>query len=385
MKGPGGNCTKAAALLVLLATASTRSAAQVNPKYQMWKIPSLLRGANVVVTQTQRPTSETFTSLRAQGANFVQVVAEGIQQTEPPYTDDTAATRRLATAVRDAGNAGLHVVISMLTGPGLVSVAVEAQQPGLQSKLWVVPAARTAFVQMWRRLALQFRADAKIIGYNLIAEPLPEAAIPELSTTCCASRSDSALRRHGLDWPAFADTLVETIRQVDRLTPILVDATGFSVPQYFSIMRPVRGRYIVYDVHQYQPELYTMQGLNGDYPVNLTFPGGQFRYWRDANTVHALDLDFLRSVFAPVLDFQRRAGGAPVVVGEFGVNRQAPGAAAFIAAETSLFTSYGWPGAMWSWGCCGYMEVAAADSATTDSTRRAIFSAYGTYWRGSHR
>ena len=149
---------------------------------------------------------------------------------------------------------------------------------------------------------------------------------------------------------------------------------------FFASMRPVTGSYIVYDVHQYEPHSYTHQGTSANYPVGLAWPGARFRYWRD-NRDHVLDTSFLRSVLAPVVAFQHRAGDAPVFVGEFGVNRQAPGAADFINSETAIFRELGWHGAMWIWGCCGRMEVTAADSASADPQTRAILEAYQEYWR----
>jgi hypothetical protein len=352
-----------------------------NPKYEVWLRPAFLRGANVVVgaSANQWPMSEDFTSLHAAGADMVQLSTVGIQRQDPPFAYDSAAAARLWRAVGDAETAGLYVVIAVRTGPGLTDVAIEAQEPGLQSRLWVDPAARHAFGAMWQRIARRFAGDSLVVGYNLIVEPLPEAAVPGLSTWSAAI-SDTAVRHRGIDWPAFADSMIQSIRQVDSVTPVVVGASGFAAPPYFATMRPVHDRYVVYDVHQYEPQSYSMQGTSRNYPTGLAWPGGRFNNWRD-RAYHVLDTDWLRSVLLPVREFQRKAGQPPIFVGEFGVNRQAPGAADFITAETALFDSLGWHGAMWLWGCCGYMEVTAADSVGSDSPLTFILGAYQRYWK----
>ena len=346
----------------------------------LWTQPAELRGANVTVTTKQRPTYADFVSLKEAGANLVVLSAQGIQRNVPPFGDDATAALNLANAVERAGRAGLWVVVAMRTGPGLEDIAVEAQTPGLQSKLWVDGTARHAFVQMWLRIAGAFGEDSHVIGYDLIVEPLPEAAIEGLNT-CCASISDTALAHRGIDWPAIADTIAIAIRQVDTLTPVIVGATGFALPPFFANLRPIHDRYVVYDVHQYEPHAFTQQG-NPGIPTGLAWPGGRFSYWRD-RTENTLNEAWLRRVLAPVVAFQGRAGGAPIVVGEFGVNRQAPGAPSFIASETVLFDSLGWHGAMWIWTCCGSLAVSASDSLAADPERRLIFKSYRDYWRRS--
>jgi hypothetical protein len=368
---------------LLAGTAQPKAQAR-NPKYALWLRHAYLRGANVAVVARQpSPKPADFSSLRAAGANMAVLSADGVQRRDPPFTYDSTADARLRAAVRDARQAGLYVVIAVRAGPGLTDVAIEAQEPGLQSRFWVDSDARHAFGEMWQRIAREYATDSLVVGYDLIVEPLPEATVPGLSTWNAAI-ADTAVRHRGIDWPAFADTLIQTIRQVDSLTPILVGATGFTAPPYFATMRPVHGAYLVYDVHQYEPQNYTMQGTSRSYPTGMSWPGGTFTYWRDRAS-HTFDRGWLLSVLLTVRDFQLRAGDPPVLVGEFGVNRQAPGAAAFIRAETALFDSLRWHGAMWLWGCCGYMQVSSADSISADPASRAILTAYREYWRRSSR
>src|SRR5438128_1993791 len=82
-------------------------------------------------------TYEDLLALRAVGANLVVLSASGIQRMAPPFEDDASAALSLANAVQRAERAGLWVVIAIRTGPGLEDVAVEAQTPGLQSRLWI--------------------------------------------------------------------------------------------------------------------------------------------------------------------------------------------------------------------------------------------------------
>jgi len=235
---------------------------------------------------------------------------------------------------------------------------------------------------MWQRIAGAFGQDPQVIGYDLIVEPFPEAAVEGLNT-CCASISDTALARRGIDWPSIADSLAGVIRLSDTLTPVIVGATAFAVPQFYAKLRPLHDRYVIYDVHQYEPQVYTHQG-NPTLPTGLAWPGGRFTYWRD-RTDNSLSEAWLRRVLAPVVEFQRRAGGSPILVGEFGVNRQAPGAAEFIASETALFDSLGWHGAMWIWTCCGNMAVSSSDTLAADPQRRLISKSYRDYWHRRSR
>ena len=135
---------------------------------------------------------------------------------------------------------------------------------------------------------------------------------------------------------------VQQIRTVDAKIPILLENFAYSTPELFPPY-VIRGSYLVYSTHNYQPVQYTKAPVEN----TVTYPGV---YW-DITTLSQVRFDsaFIRgTVLKRVRDFQDSAG-VPVFLGEFGMLLPQTGSANYINDVLSACKDYGWGYALWTW------------------------------------
>ena len=171
------------------------------------------------------------------------------------------------------------------------------------------------FVAKWRRIAERFRGNADIIyGYDLCNEPVQNnEALPEC------------------DWWSLQRRAAEAIREVDPVTPVIIESNAWDTPGTYGAMSPVALPNIIYEVHVYNPIEYTHQGVHRKADAPLPYP----------NPGKGWDKERLRRVLAPVRSFQERHG-AKIYVGEFSAAAWAPGAENYLRDCIALFAEYGW-------------------------------------------
>ena len=169
------------------------------------------------------------------------------------------------------------------------------------------------FVDKWAQIAARFLGNADAIyGYDLCNEPVQQSeALPQC------------------DWWSLQRRAAEAIRAVDPETPVIVESNNWDVPQTWSAMSPVALPNVIYEVHVYNPTLYTHQGVFRPVDAPVAYPGP------------GLDKDFLRRIIAPVRAFAERHG-AKIYVGEFSAAAWAPGAENYLRDCIALFVECGW-------------------------------------------
>jgi hypothetical protein len=301
-------------------------------EWSLWNGATQLRGAN---TWQRRPnpladtvfplyTQEDLKKLAAWGANYVNLsipgpVAEDISGGEYPW--DARVWANLDSMVTRADSAGLFVVVSFRTGPGRSEYIFDDEEEPAITHLWERRTAQDAWVRMWGETASRLKDRRAVVGYDLMVEPLLESENP---------RGSYAPE----DWYRLANRLVDTIRKVDAVTPILVSVApgGYasSVQGLDTTLLKPNTRRIVFTVHQYEPWRYTNQPVDTPRPFDRTTRRqldavyGQLKRWRDSVNVS-------------------------LAVNEFGVLRWAVGADAFIPEQMRLIESVPANHALWVW------------------------------------
>ncbi len=106
-----------------------------------------------------------------------------------------------------------------------------------------------------------------------------------------------------MDWNAFAAEMTAAIQQVDPRT--------------------------IYSLHAYDPDVYTHQEEG---VTDIRYPD----MVEDYGEIITFDRSWLEENYQRVHDFSRQYG-VPIYVGEFGVIRWVPDAAAFLQDQTGLF------------------------------------------------
>jgi guanyl-specific ribonuclease Sa len=168
-----------------------------------------------------------------------------------------------------------------------------------------------AFVECWRRIARRFRGRRMVYGYDLINEP---------------QQTDRAV----CDYWNTQRRAAEAVREIDPDVTIVMESNGWDSPGTYSYLSPLAMDNVIYQVHMYEPFVYTHQGVNRGF-ARAVYPD-EAKGW---------NRDYLRRRLGPVLEFQRRHG-ARIYVGEFSAAAWAPGAERYLADLISIFNEYGW-------------------------------------------
>ena len=314
-------------------------------KFALWTSKSL-HGANII--QGRNPNGgpngigdgeyaqSDFDQLRQAGANYVQLSHAGTFAETAPYSIDSVVEATLDMNIQRAMTAGLYVVIAFRSGPGRNENTITNRDGTLNEQIWTVTAARTAWVEMLRHTAERYQANPAVVGYSIMVEP-------------------NAYARHGFPDPAdfyarFAGTLQDVnglyslataaIREVDAITPILLEPEGYGNINWLSYLSLTGDSRTVYTPHDYTPFDYTHEAVkNSTYPGNYDLSG-------DGNLT-LVDKSYLTNFLAAVSQFSQ-LHSVPVALTEFGVHRTASNAATYLSDRIAIQNEIGsW--AVWAW------------------------------------
>ncbi|MEN4128688.1 cellulase family glycosylhydrolase [Serratia marcescens] len=229
----------------------------------------------------------------------------------------------LKTALKNAHAAGLKVVIAPLTLPGMRWS--QNNKGRFDDRLWQNEDYWQQSANFWRDLARELKDVPGIAAYNLINEPAPEkkSALAENS-----SQDDEVkwYRNHQgtpRDLPAFYHRLIKAIREVDPLTPIMVDSGWYASAGGFNYWPgALNDSRVLYSFHMYEPYAAT-SGPNLTREKPYQYPGivpfGKKREMWDAQRV----AKHLQQPF--IWAQQHNIPKNRMVAGEFGCIRMLPG------------------------------------------------------------
>ncbi len=330
-------------------------------KWSLWTNGTQLRGANLW-QRVRVPdldgdllgeghvgppyTQADFDQLAALGANLVVLSHPGLFTELPPYRLDPGVQANLDEMLTMAERAGLFVVLSFRTGPGRSDFTFYRDGAGvwfppelLVESVWTDAEAQNAWAEMWGYTAERYRGHPALVGYSLMCEPNADEVMLDLYDP-----ADFYPRYAGTlyDWNQLYPRLIAAIRAADSDTPILVGGMGWSSVPWLPFVELPQGERILYEVHQYAPFQYTHQSPEDHRP----YPGEFDITWDDQPD--RFDRAWLESFLTPLEDF-RRMRQRPLAVTEFGVQRWAPNAAAFLRDEIDFFEARGFNYAIWLW------------------------------------
>ncbi|MBR4612192.1 MAG: cellulase family glycosylhydrolase [Kiritimatiellae bacterium] len=215
----------------------------------------------------------------------------------------------LEDVLRWAGERGMKICVDLHVQPG------GSDSSGGQA-LFRDERYATAFVDTWRRIAKRCAPIVQtmgpvIYGYDLINEPLQNGRAP-------------------IDYWTIQRRAAEAVREIDPVTPIIVEANHWALPDAFSYLSPLAMDNVIYQVHVYEPHEFSHQGVGGR-PIGPKWPDPEKGWTRD----------YLRDRLRPVREFEARHG-AKIYVGEFSAATWAEGAENYLRDCIGLFEEYGW-------------------------------------------
>ena len=333
--------------------------APVLDKFSLWTGGTQLRGANtwqrIVVPKYDGGeflgdeylgppyTQADFDALAELGANYVNLSHPGVYTERPPYVLDEKIVANLDKMIEMATQADMFVVITFRTGPGRNDFTFYRdddwfEKEDLIENLWGDVEAQEAWVEMWRYTAERYRDNPVVVGYDLVCEPNANEILDEWD-------QDIFFETYGgtvYDWNRWYPNLVEAIREVDKETPILVAAEGYSALDWLPYLELADAEKIVYTFHQYEPALYTHQEPNDGF----SYPSELYINWSEDEIT--FDRAWLAHYLSIASDFSD-GHGVPVAVNEYGVARWSEGADKFMRDQMGIFEEIGLNYSFWVW------------------------------------
>jgi len=246
-----------------------------------------------------------------------------------------ADIQKLIEVLHWAGKYNIKIVLSPLSLPG----SRYRQQNGnkYDDKLWQSSDYHDRAIQFWKDLAGRLKDEQAIAGYNIINEPAPELTTGMKEHGGDAAYYSEWYARHkgtARDLPDFYQRIINSIREVDSITPIILDAGWYGQPMSFSYWPEMAGSNILYSIHMYEPYSYTnrknfVDGNKYSYPGKIPF-GGETKEW---------DILALESYLRPFFDWAESndIDKSKLVIGEFGCYRRNSGCDHYLTDLVKLF------------------------------------------------
>jgi endoglucanase len=170
---------------------------------------------------------------------------------------------------------GMKAVLDLQVGPG-----TDNSELGSNRMSWDIK-DQDLLIEVWRKMAAHYKGNPDIYAYDVLNEPREDDFV--------------YVPGGGVEWQLLLERAIKAIREIDSDTPILVEATCWSNPNGFQLLKPINGRNLIYSPHFYSPHSYTHQLIYN--PAVSAYPrkiGGE--YW---------DKERLRKELEPVVEFQR--------------------------------------------------------------------------------
>lgn len=278
------------------------------------------------------PDQAYFEALKGYGATWVRLSYDKWQPERRDFLIGNADAYKglmpadlaqLKATLDNAHAAGLKVVIAPLSLPGMRWS--QNNQGTFDDRLWQDKAYWAQAAEFWRDLALALKGHPAVAAYNLINEPAPEKqgglaehAKPERMRQWYAQAQGSAR-----DLPAFYRQVVAAIREVDAVTPVMLDAGWYAAADAFGYWpAPLQDARVLYSLHMYEPyQVTSAPNMARKQPIPYPGPapfGGKRELWGAERVAEYLQQP-LAWVDAMAIPRSR------LVVGEFGCMRQLAG------------------------------------------------------------
>lgn len=231
---------------------------------------------------------------------FLHGGPESFKSAEEYLTWGRARIRELQEKLPFFRKYNIRFVIDLHRGAGQVNAINN------NLNLWE-KAQQDAMIQLWREIALAFKDEPLVYGYDLLNEP---------------NDKNYDVRSGALDRERLYEAMAKAVREIDPETPVIFQESyqfnAFDIPN------------AIYSPHTYEPGEYTHQGVihNLD-PLKYPDPA---KGW---------DRAFLKRMAQPIRDFQLKYN-VRIYVGEFGCVAWAKGSEQWFKDWISIFEEYNW-------------------------------------------
>lgn len=241
---------------------------------------------------------------------------------------------KLQKSLLRAEMAGLKVIITLTKLPG------RDFKDEKDHRFWKNPLYHKRLICLWELLVVGLKDQRHIVaGYDIMNEPF---------TPCDATEANPLPSPVNKQLDSLYRDVIKEIRKHDKDTPIILESTYWSSPEAFPFLEPVDDPLVVYSFHLYHPQVLTCRSKNRNrfqYPGEVSLWAGEWgsdkTFWNKEKLVEFLE---------PVVQFQDRFGidSKRILVGEFGISREIPGAKEYLSDLVALFGEKGWSWCLFS-------------------------------------
>lgn len=264
----------------------------------------------------------TFTKWKGEGRDFLIGNADHFERIPPR---DLAQVRQ---ALRWAHRDGIKVVLTPLSLPG----ARWRQQNGNKSdaRIWTDRKYHHQAAEFWRQLAAAVKDEPALVGYDILNEPAPDAALKNEDETPEGLAAFAAKHRAGpADVNELNRTIWKAIRRVDRRTPIIVEPLAYASADAMPTLMPLPDPNVLYSFHGYGPwPLVSWRANKG----NHAYPGPLWDRTKMRRQFDAVD------AWAK----NNRIPANRIFVGEIGADRRVPGCAELLRDTVGEIRRHRW-------------------------------------------
>lgn len=268
------------------------------------------------VMSPSRPMTESdFLTLQEWGATFLRYQMGGCPKAEVgnPVLYDAWLMGKLdhleTLVIPMCRKYGLMVCVDLHCTPGLDIKGTN----GTEKAIFWNEIYLNQFVDNWRKIARRFKGNHDVVyGYDLVNEPYQRGPVP-----------------YGY-WEVQRRA-AEAIREIDLDTPIVIESNGNDSAHWYCKLSPLAMDNIIYQVHMYEPMLFTHQQVFSPDQPKTVWPD-ESKGWNRA---------WLKDKFKNVVEFSKKHN-AKIYVGEFSAVGWADGAEKWIADCASIVDEFGW-------------------------------------------
>jgi len=198
------------------------------------------------------------------------------------------------------------------------------------SDFWADDSNLPAIVECWSQIGeLCKNRPPDSVWFDILNEPLDWKDFPHVARK----------------WPDWSQRVIDSIRAKGLKNPVVVEVGPGGLCWGFKEFPLLKGEGIVYSTHQYQPHVYTHQGIssisntdlakaylatNQPWPGSYSDSGGGL--WNKERLLKELE---------PLIEFQKKHK-VRVYISEFGCVRWAPNRDAYVKDCLEIYESFGW-------------------------------------------
>ncbi|XHT80048.1 cellulase family glycosylhydrolase [Bacillus cereus] len=240
-----------------------------------------------------------------------------------------------------AQSQGMKVVLTMLSLPG--DRWRQFNNNKNDDRIWEEEKYQEQASQFWKDLALELKDHPAVVGYNIINEPHPETAKNNRYNDFWTEDYEkwySKVKGTTADLNRLYQKVINSIREVDQETPIILDSGLYATPWAFKYLKPVNDKKTLYAFHMYEPYELTSQGekQNKEYQYPGLVKVG------DLEKPVMWNKQGLEKFLKPIQQWSKKnhVSSNRIIAEEFGINRTVPGATQYMQDLISIFNQKGW-------------------------------------------